>query len=118
MLDTNLDETAKGLGIVGLAVIAVFVGVQKLLRDWRSTEAETSVITLMHNELERMSEQNTALSTELGRLHAEVITLTQELQKLTIENQRLQAEVIALTNEISELKALTRKETNGKIQTN
>lgn len=118
MLDTNLDETAKGLGIVGLAVIAVFVGAQKLLRDWRSTEAETSVITLMHNELERMSEQNTALSTELGRLHTEIITLSQELQKLTIENQRLQAEVIALTNEISELKTLTRKEANGKIQTN
>lgn len=118
MLDTNLDETAKGLSIVGVAVIAVFVGVQKLLRDWRSTEAETSIITIMHGELERMAEQNTALSTELGRLHTEIISLSQELQKLTIENQRLQAEVIALTNEISELKALTRKEANGKIQTN
>lgn len=104
MLDTNLEETAKGLGIVGLAVIAVFVGAQKLLRDWRTTAAETNVITLMHNELERMSEQNTALSTELGRLHAEIINLSQELQTLTIENQRLQAEVIALTNEIGELK--------------
>ena len=115
MLDTNLDETAKSLGIVGFAVIAVFVGIQKLLRDWKSTEAETSIISLMHTELERMSEQNTALSTELGRLHTEVITLSQELQKLTVENQRLQTEVIALTNEISELKTLTRKEQDGKI---
>ena len=117
MLDTNLDETAKSLGVVGLAVVAVFVGIQKLLRDWKSTGAETNLISLMHTELERMSDQNTALSTELGRLHTEVITLSQELQKLTVENQRLQTEVIALTNEISELKTLTRKEQDGKIQT-
>lgn len=115
MLDINLDELTKSFGIVGLAVIAVFVGAQKLLKDWRSTGAETNIITLMHTELERMSEQNTALSTELGRLHLEVIALSQELQKLTVENQRLQAEVIALTNEIGQLNAITRKDNYGKI---
>jgi hypothetical protein len=109
MLDTNLDGAVKSLGVVGLAVIAVFVGVQKLLKDWKSTGAETNIISLMHIELERMAEQNTALSMELGRLHTELITLSHELQKLTIENQSLQTEVIALTNEISALKAITRK---------
>jgi predicted nuclease with TOPRIM domain len=118
MLETNLEDTAKSLGIVGLAVIAVFVGVQKLLRDWRSTGAESNIITLMHTELERMSEQNTALSTELGRLHTEVIALSQKLHQLTVENQRLQAEVVALTHEINELNTFTRKEQDGKIKTN
>ena len=61
----------------------------------------------MHTELERMSEQNTALSTELGRLHTEVITLSQELRKLTFENQRLQTEVCALTEEISIFKRMS-----------
>jgi peptidoglycan hydrolase CwlO-like protein len=61
----------------------------------------------MHSELERMSEQNTALSTELGRLHNEVINLSQELQKLTFENQRLQTEVCALTEEISIFKRVS-----------
>lgn len=117
MLDISTEQIVQSLGVVGLAVIAVFVGVQKLLKDWRSTGAETNIITLMHTELERMSEQNTSLSTELGRLHTEVIALSTELQKLTVENQRLQTEVIALTNEISELKALTRKDYNGKIKT-
>lgn len=110
MLEISTDRLIQLLSVIALAVIATFIGVQKILKDWRSTSAETSIITIMHTELERMSEQNTALSTELGRLHNEVITLNQQLQKLTIENQRLQTEVIALTNEVSALKQFTRKE--------
>ena len=118
MLDINLEQTVQSLGIVALGLIAVFIGVQKIFKEWRSTSAETNVITLMHVELDRMSEQNTNLSIELGRLHTEVIALTKELQKLTVENQRLQTEVIALTNEVSGLKKLTQKEPYGKIKTN
>lgn len=118
MLDINLEQTIHSLGIVALGLIAVFIGAQKISKDWRSTSAETNVITLMHSELDRMSEQNTNLSVELGRLHTEVIALTQQLQKLTVENQRLQTEVIALTNEVSGLKQLTQKEPYGKIKTN
>ena len=118
MLTSTTDGLIETAGIVGLAVIAFFIGIQKLLKDWKATNAESSIITLMHTELDRMSEQNTALSTELGRLHSQIILLSQELQKLTVENQQLQAEVVALTKEISALKALTRKEVYGKITTN
>lgn len=118
MLDNIVEQVTQSLGVVALAVIAVFVGSQKLLKEWRSTKAETNIITLMHVELERMSKQNTALSVELGRLHDEVIALNQELQKLTIENQRLQTEVIALTDEVSSLKLFARKDNNGKIKVN
>jgi peptidoglycan hydrolase CwlO-like protein len=118
MLTSTTDELIQTAGIVGLAVIALFIGVQKLLKDWKTTSAESSIITLMHAELERMSEQNTSLSTELGRLHSQIILLSQELQKLTVENQQLQTEVVALTKEISALKALTRKDANGKIKIN
>lgn len=104
MLGTYVNNTIEVLGLVALAILAVFIGIQKLVKDWRSTSAETSIITLMHTELERMSEQNTALSTELGRLHTEVIALNQQLQKLTIENQRLQTEVCALTEQIGTFK--------------
>ena len=113
MLGINSEEIIQVLSMVSLAIIAVFMGLKKLLKDWRSNDAETSIITLMHSELERVSEQNTALSTELGRLHHEVINLTQELQKLTVENQRLQLEVCALTEEISIFKRMsTGKGTN------
>lgn len=110
MIETFTDNTVHVAGVVALAVIAVFVGAQKLLKDWRTTSAETSIITLMHTELERLSDQNTQLSTELGRLHTEVINLNRELQKLTIENQRLQLEVVALTKEVARLQSVLHKE--------
>lgn len=109
MLDLVTDRLIEVLGGLALAIIAVFIGIQKIIKDWRSTSAETSIITIMHTELERLSEQNTALSTEIGRLHTEIIALNRELQNLTTENQRLQAEVIALTKEVSSLKLLTTK---------
>ncbi len=118
MLESNFEQSLQAISLVALAVIGVFIGAQKILKNWRSTEAETSIITLMHTELERMSEQNTKLSLELGRLHSEIIALNAELQKLTLENQCLQREVTALTAEISKLKTATQREPNGKIKTN
>lgn len=109
MIETNSDSVIHILGTVALAFIAVFVGIQKLLKDWRSSSAEMNIITLMHTELERLSEQNTQLSTELGRLHTEVINLNRELQNLTVENQRLQSEVVALTKEVTRLQAVLHK---------
>jgi peptidoglycan hydrolase CwlO-like protein len=109
MLEINPDSVIQVLGMVALAVIAVLVGIQKLLKDWKSTNAETSIITLMHTELDRMSEQNTQLSVELGRLNTQVITLNQQLQELTVENQRLQSEVVALTREVARLQSVLHK---------
>jgi len=114
----HIDETAQALTMIAMAVIASLFVFKKLTKDWLSSDTESSIIKLMHTELERMSEQNTALSVELGRLHIEVIALNQELQKLTIENQRLQTEVIALTNEVSSLKLMRQGSTHGKIQIN
>lgn len=109
MLGITADSFVEVLGLVALAVIAVFIGVQKILKDWKSSTAESSIITLMHSELERMAEQNTALSIELGRLHTEVIALNHQLQKLTVENQRLQLEVVALTREVTTLQSVLNK---------
>ena len=118
MLDLVTDRLIEVLGGVALAILVVFIGIQKIVKDWRSTNAETSIITLMHTELERLSQQNTSLSNEIGRLHTEIIALNKELQNLTLENQRLQAEVVALTNEVSILRKLTRKDYDGKIEIN
>lgn len=110
MLGTIQENIIQVLGMVSLAIITVFVGVQKLMKDWRTNSAESSVITLMHTELERMADQNTQLSVELGRLHGEVIALNHQLQKLTVENQCLQAEVVALTREVTRLQNVLHKE--------
>jgi predicted nuclease with TOPRIM domain len=109
MLETTPESVLQVLGTAALAVIAVFVGVQKLRKDWQSGSAESSIISLMHTELERMAQQNTSLSIELGRLHNEVINLNTQLQKLTVENQCLQAEVVALTREVTRLQSVLHK---------
>ena len=75
MVEIDNNSLIQTISIVALAVIAFSVGLQKLLKDWKSTNAETSVITLMHTELERMSQQNTLLATELNRLQQEMIIL-------------------------------------------
>jgi predicted nuclease with TOPRIM domain len=106
MINVDTESWLGILTIVGLATIAVFVGVQKILRDWKGTSAEIGMITLMHEELERMSQQNSLLSNELGNLNSQIINLRQELHNLTLENQRLHTEVVTLTNEVSRLQAV------------
>lgn len=104
MVEIENHSLIQTVSLVALAVVAFSVGIQKLLRDWKSTNAETSIITLMHTELERMSEQNGVLSKELNRLQQEILVLNNQLSQLCIENQRLQTEVVALTDEVSKLR--------------
>lgn len=108
-METEPDSLIQVLGMVALAVVTTFIGVKKLLKGWQSDSTETSIIKLMHTELERLSKQNTELSIELGRLHTEVIALNKQLQQLTIENQLLQNEVITLTREVSRLQTVLHK---------
>ena len=104
MVEIENHSLIQTISIVALAVVAFSVGIQKLLKDWKSTSAETNIITLMHTELERMSQQNGVLSTELNRLQQEMITLNNQLSQLCVENQRLQTEVVALTDEVNKLR--------------
>lgn len=104
MVEIDNHSVIQTVSLVALAVIAFSVGIQKLLKDWKSTGAETSVITLMHTELERMSAQNGILATELNRLQQEMIILNNQLSQLCIENQQLQTEVVALTEEVNKFR--------------
>jgi peptidoglycan hydrolase CwlO-like protein len=90
--------TTVALSLVGLAI-----GVQTLLKTWKSNNAESHLLTMMHDELERMSEQNTKLSVELGKLQEEMLRLNKQLRILSEENQRLHTEIVSLTNEIATL---------------
>jgi peptidoglycan hydrolase CwlO-like protein len=103
-----MDEINSGsfthiIGGAFIAVITLALGMQKMLKSWKETGVESSVISLMHQELERMSSQNILLATELNKLQIEVLNLNKELQKLNLENQRLQQEIVSLTIEISML---------------
>jgi septal ring factor EnvC (AmiA/AmiB activator) len=107
-VESHSQDLIQTVSLIALAVIGLVVGVQKLVKDWRSTEAESNIIQLMHTEIERMGEQNSKLSIELGKLQEEVIRLNQELTKLNIENSKLQEEIAQLTLELTRFKQNSR----------
>lgn len=92
--------------VIALAVIAFVFGIQKLLKDWRANNTESDVMKLMHQELQRTSQQNKVLSEELGKLQQQMIQLNTELSRLCVENDKLQQEVIALTSELNAFKKI------------
>jgi predicted nuclease with TOPRIM domain len=98
----NIPELSAAV-VVALTIIAV--GLQNLIKNWKSTSTESSLLKMMHEELERMSAQNTALSQELGKLQIDLINLSKQLTALTLENQKLHTEVTSLNRDISRLHA-------------
>lgn len=101
MLSNLAAPEATAAVVVSLTGIAY--GLQKLLKGWKSTATEVSLIELMHKELDRMATQNHALSTELNKLQRELMTLNVELQKLTLENRRLHFEVQEVTKQLARI---------------
>ena len=106
MVEVENHSLIQTLSVAGMAIIALSVGIQKLIKDWRSTDAETSVIEMMHKELERMGTQNAKLTDELTKLQNHIVELNSQLTKLNIENNKLQEEIAALTSELNSFKKL------------
>ncbi len=69
-----MENSQSNLGeLIGAAVVvlgAIAFGFQKLIKGWKVDNAETSVISLMHTELERMAKQNKTLGEELNTTRA------------------------------------------------
>lgn len=108
-MEVDVNAIIQTISVVALAVIALVFGMKKLTKDWRMSETEASVLELMHQELGRMSTQNTVLSTELSKLQQEIIQLNTQLRQLCIENDKLQIEVVALTSELNAFKEIAVK---------
>ena len=106
-MEPNDFNTGSGILVgLGFTLISISFGIQQLVKAWRNTEAESALVKMMQIELARMSQQNTALSNEIGNLQTELIRLSQQLTDLTIENQKLQLEVSILNKEIARLHIL------------
>lgn len=86
-----------------LAVIGIAIGLQLLIKNWKSNNTESALLSMMHNELERMSAQNSLLSEEVGKLQIELVKLSSQLTELNAENQNLQMQVASLNKEIVRL---------------
>jgi septal ring factor EnvC (AmiA/AmiB activator) len=105
-MDVENQGFLQTISLLSVALIALVIGVQKLVRDWRTTNAESDIISIMHKEIERMSSQNITLSTTLGKLQEEIIELNKQISKLNIENNKLQEEISVLTLELNSFKKL------------
>jgi septal ring factor EnvC (AmiA/AmiB activator) len=106
-MDSDNQGFLQTISLLSVALIALVMGVQKLIRDWRTTKAESDIISIMNQQIERMSNQNSTLSVELGKLQEEIIELNKQISKLNIENNRLQEEISALTIELDNFKRIT-----------
>ena len=94
-----------------LAIVGLAIGLQTIIKTWKSSSTESALLNMMHDELERMSAQNSLLSQEIGKLQTELIKLSTQLTALTQENQNLQLEVANLNKEIVRLHGfITQKE--------
>ncbi len=104
--ENNIDtDSITKLVLGGIAGIGgLSLGVQQLVKRWKSTGAETSVLTMLHTELERMSTQNGILSGYVNSLQLEANRISLELGKLQLENQKLHVEIVSLTNEVIRLR--------------
>jgi peptidoglycan hydrolase CwlO-like protein len=106
MVDSDNQGVLQTISLLSVALIALVMGIQKLIRDWRTTKAESDIISIMHKEIERMSSQNTTLSIELGKLQQEILELNKQISKLNIENNKLREEIESLTLELDNFKKL------------
>ena len=102
MIDIESITKLSAAAVVG--IVSVALGFQQIVKKWGSTAAETSVLTLLHTELERLSVQNSLLAGYVNTLQLDANKLTMELGKLQLENQYLHSEITTLTSEIVKLR--------------
>lgn len=96
--------TLESISLAALAILAFAFTVNKIFKEFKLSEAGDTMLKLMHEELERMSTQNTVLSNELNKLQQEIIQLNTQLRKLCVENDKLQTELVTLTTELNTFK--------------
>jgi peptidoglycan hydrolase CwlO-like protein len=96
MISLSSFNVVESAGLLAVSLIGVVFTLQKILKNFKSESAESNIITLMHKELGRLSDQNTKLSEELSAFQLQVVDLNKQIQRLTLENQRLHNEVARL----------------------
>ena len=97
------SDIAKWAGYITVGLLGTAYSLQKYLKGWRETGASSDVVKLLHEEVVRMSEQNTKLMKEITHLQSQIVTLNKQLTELQYENQLLNKQVSQLTDEISRL---------------
>ncbi len=85
----NYEAVGAAVGGALTAVVAMGLSFQKAKKSWATTSAETSVISLLHVEVERLAAQNLTLARHLYDMQAQIIQLRTENQGLELQIVRL-----------------------------
>ena len=101
------------VSLVAMAVVGAVLAVQRVLKSFKETSAENSVVSMMHEELVRLSANNQTLSEQLSKFQVEILALNRQLNNLSLENQRLHNEIQLLTSEVAHLQYLLRNPIEG-----
>lgn len=99
------DYTGWIVGGAGSLIFLAFL-LKKLFSNWKASDTEDSLLSMLHKEVLRMGTQNSTLMTELQGLQREVIILNNELLTLTKENKKLHEQVTLLSSEVNRLQQL------------
>jgi hypothetical protein len=110
MSEITISGWPELLAGVLLFLVVLGTGIQKLVKSSKTENAETFIISTMHEELARLSTQNGILAMELNKLQLEVIKLTKEIHTLTLENQRLHLQISQITSTVFNKANQPRKE--------
>lgn len=102
-MDMQSSDIAQWAGYITVGLLGGAYSLQKYLKGWRETGASSDVVKLLHQEVLRMSEQNTKLMSEIAFLQNQIVALNQQLTELQKENQLLNAQVSQLTAEVNRL---------------
>lgn len=102
-MDMQASDIPQWAGYISVGLLGGAYSLQKYLKGWRETGASSDVVKLLHQEVIRMSEQNTKLMTEITHLQNQIVTLNQQLTELQRENQLLNIQVANLSAEINRL---------------
>lgn len=103
MENINASSVAQLAGGLVAALLIIAYSLQNLLKNWKSNNTETSLMNIMHDELNRMAKQNSDLSKEIGNLQTQIIELSGNLTKLTVDNKNLTEEIHRLNYKIESL---------------
>ena len=89
---------------IGAFIIALFgiaMAAQHYIMKWKSNSAESAILTMLKDQLDRLSAQNKLLTEYVHGLQVESVSISSELTRLHIENRNLNEQVLTLTNQIS-----------------
>lgn len=96
-MDPDITTTVAQVGATALAaVIGGLLAAQRAIKVWTSTDAETSVVKLLREEVTRLAHQNSVMAESLNLMQQQIVQLNREKALLQGEVDRLQQQVNVL----------------------